>query len=111
MKVKGTLIAIGISLAGFLIVAKICSAKTIDTVTAKVIDLEQQQIIKKTTTDIRYLVVTDRGTFICESSILNGKFDNSDLFYRLKEDSTYTFTVCGFGKGFLFDYRNILEVH
>lgn len=81
----------------------------------KVIELQQQQLIKgsgsNVHTEIRYLVVTDKETFICESSFINGKFDNSNIFWNLKKDSTYTFKVCGIGKGFIFDYRNVLEYH
>ena len=80
----------------------------------KVIELQQQQLIKGSgkdvSTEIRYLVITDKETFICESSLLNGKFNNSDVFWHLKKDSTYTFRVAGQGKSFLYDYRNILEV-
>lgn len=80
----------------------------------KVIELQQQQLIKGSgkgvSTEIRYLVITDKETFICESSLLNGKFNNSDAFWQLKKDSTYTFRVAGQGKSFLYDYRNILEV-
>lgn len=81
----------------------------------KVIELQQQQLIKNTdektiSTEIRYLVVTDKETFVCRSSTLNLKFNNSDIFFHLKKDSTYTFKVAGLGKGFFTDYRNILEV-
>lgn len=80
----------------------------------KVIELQQQQLITggkdNMRTEIRYLVITDKETFICESSMLNGKFDNSNIFWNLKKDKTYTFKICGVGKGFLFDYRNVLEV-
>ena len=80
----------------------------------KIIDLQQHQIVSGTDGDIRtemrYLVVTDKETFICENSILNGKFNNSDIFFRLKKDSIYNFKVVGFGKGFFTDYRNIIEI-
>lgn len=80
----------------------------------KVIELQQQQLITggkdNMRTEIRYLVITDKETFICESSMLNGKFDNSNIFWHLKKDKIYTFKVCGVGKGFFFDYRNVLEV-
>jgi hypothetical protein len=80
----------------------------------KIIELQQQNIIhgtdKNISTEIRYLVVTDKETFICESSIFNGKFNNSDIFFRLKKDSTYNFEVCGIGKSWISDYRNILSV-
>ena len=80
----------------------------------KVVDLQQQSIIsgtdKSVSTQIRYLIITEKETFICESSLINGKFNNSDVFWHLKKDSTYNFTVSGRGKSFFFDYRNILEV-
>lgn len=80
----------------------------------KVMDLQQQQLINGSgnnmKTEIRYLVITDKETFVCENSLLNGKFNNSDIFWRLKKDSTYTFRVAGIGKSVLYDYRNILEV-
>lgn len=80
----------------------------------KVIKLQQQQIISSSdgsvSTEIRYLIITDKETFICQSSMLNGKFNNSDIFWRLKEGDTYTFKVCGMGKSALTDYRNVLEV-
>jgi len=60
-------------------------------------------------TEVRYLVITDKETFICKNSILNGKFNNSDIFWRLKEGGVYDFKVCGLGKGVATDYRNILE--
>ncbi len=81
----------------------------------KVIHLQQQQLMSglkdNISTEIRYLVITDKETFICESSMLNGKFNNSDIFWRLKEGETYNFKVCGIGKSIMSDYRNILESH
>lgn len=80
----------------------------------KVMDLQQQQLIKGSngnmSTEIRYLVITDKETFVCESSLLNGKFNNSDIYWHLKKDSTYTFKVAGVGKSMITEYRNILEV-
>lgn len=80
----------------------------------KVIDLQQQQIIrgsgKNISTEIRYLVITDKETFVCENSFFNGKFNNSDIYWRLKKDSVYTFKVAGLGKSMITDYRNILQV-
>jgi hypothetical protein len=79
----------------------------------KVINLQQQQLISGTdgnlNTDIRYLVITDKETFICETSMLNMKFNNSDIYWRLKIDSVYNFKVAGFGKSILTQYRNILS--
>lgn len=62
-------------------------------------------------TEIRYIVATNKGTFLCESSILNGKFNNSEIFYSLKEDSTYNkFVVVGIGKTMFSDYQNLISV-
>ena len=80
----------------------------------KVIELQQQQLIngrgENLRTEIRYLIITDKETFICENSLFNGKFNNSDLFWRLKKDSTYNLKVAGHPKSFIYDYRNVLEI-
>lgn len=82
----------------------------INTVKVKVNKLVTQQIIGKESTRYRYLIVTDNETFICENNILHGKFNNSDLFYKIKENQTYTFFVCGYGKTWYSDYRNVLDI-
>jgi hypothetical protein len=86
-----------------------------NTVTVKVTDLQTQQIVigypKHMKTRIRYLVITDFETFVCENSYLKFKFNNSDIFYHLKKDSTYTMQVQGIGKTLLSDYRNILKIN
>lgn len=60
-------------------------------------------------TEIRFIVITDKETFITENSLFNFKFNNSDIFYRLEKGKAYKFKVCGIGKGIFTDYRNILE--
>lgn len=79
-----------------------------------VIELQQQQLISGTNgdlnTEIRYLVVTDKETFVCETSFINNKFNNSDIFWRLEKGKTYNFRVSGFGKTVITQYRNILEI-
>jgi len=81
----------------------------------RVVKLVEQQTLFSNTQDglktgMRYLVITDKETFVCESSWTNLKFNNSDIFYRLKKGNTYNFTVCGYGKSIFTDYRNILSV-
>jgi hypothetical protein len=101
-----------------LIIASLCfqlfnqtNVTTVDN--CKVINLQQQQLIGGTdgnlNTQIRYLVITDKETFVCESSALNLKFNNSDIFWRLQKDSTYNFKVAGIGKSIVTEYRNILS--
>lgn len=100
--------AIGIGFASY----NALHTETITNVTVE--SLQQQQLISgsknNVSTEIRYLVITDKGTFVCESSLLNGKFNNSDIFWHLKEGKKYTFYVSGYGKSLLFDYQNILKV-
>lgn len=109
------IIGLVIGLFAGVVVLSSCNQVNVTTVSdCKVIELQQQQLIQSsggnTTTEIRYLVVTDKETFVCESSLLNGKFNNSDIFFHLKEDSTYTFKVAGVGKTMVSEYRNILEI-
>jgi len=51
----------------------------------KIIELKQQTLIsgqnKNISTEIRYLIITDKETFICETSFLNSKYNNSDIFW------------------------------
>jgi hypothetical protein len=88
----------------------ICDSLQVDTVKVKVNKLVTQQIIGKESTKYRYLIITDNETFICENNILHGKFNNSDLFYKIKENQTYIFFVCGYGKTWYSDYRNVLDI-
>ncbi|HMT01788.1 MAG TPA: hypothetical protein PKD00_00520 [Burkholderiales bacterium] len=80
----------------------------------KVITLQQQQKINgssdKISTEYRYLVITDKGTFVCENSLYHNKYNNSELFFNLKEGEIYTFKVAGIGKTLVTDYKNILQV-
>lgn len=74
-------------------------------------DKIQQQLVKEKHTDIRYLIVTDKGTFTSQANWFYGKFNSSDVFFHLVKDSTYSsITVTGYGKSALFDYQNVLEV-
>jgi len=82
-------------------------------VNCKVINLSQQNLVNGNgtlKTDVRYLIATDKGTFICENSWANWKFNNSDIYLNLRQDSTYNLKVCGIGKTFFTDYKNIIEI-
>jgi hypothetical protein len=111
---KAIILLVVVLLIGSLIVS-VWNQLNISTVeNCKVMDLQQQQLIEGSDgnmrTEIRYLVITDKETFVCENSLLNGKFNNSDIYWHLKKDSTYTFKVAGIGKSIITEYRNILEV-
>ncbi len=87
----------------------ICNDLNVNTVQATVKKLERQQLIGKNGTEYRYLIICDKELFVCHSSLINNKFDNSNLFFNLEEGVKYEFTVSGYGKGIIFDYRNILK--
>lgn len=86
-----------------------------NTAVVKVKDLQAQQLFgghkDNMKTKIRYLVITDSETFVIEDSYLKFKFNNSDIFYHLQKDSTYSLKVQGIGKTLLTDYRNILKIN
>lgn len=58
-----------------------------------------------------YLVYTDKGTFKVEDSIVLFRFDSSDLYGKIKADSTYTFRTVGFRAGFLSEYPNVVTIN
>lgn len=111
----GKLFAIGVTLFILLllfsplIIVGIDSTKKATVKDCKVLTLTEQQLISQNGTTIRYLVITDKETFVCKRSIINGKYDNSNIYWRLKKDSVYNFKVAGGGKSLLTDYRNILD--
>lgn len=95
---------------------RVYSALTVETVTdCRVIETVDQMRFSgngnQSLSKMHYIVVTDKETFVIHSSWLNGKFNNSDLFYRIKKDSVYSFRVAGIGKGPFTDYRNILDMY
>ncbi len=61
-------------------------------------------------TEIRYIVATDKETYVVENSVINLKFNNSDIYMRIDTGKSYTFKVCGWGKTMITDYRNILSI-
>jgi len=89
-----------------------CQSMTVHCATVK--ELKEQQKIRgtgeKLSTEIRFIIITDKGTFTSEDAIMKWKFNNSDIFYNLKKDSSYNFVVAGIGKGLLTDYQNIISV-
>ena len=62
------------------------------------------------TTEYRYLVKTDKELFVIENSLINGVYNNSELFMSLDTGKQYTITVCGWGKSIITEYRNIINI-
>ena len=89
---------------------KISSYTNVNTIEAKVEGKER--IVKKSGDDIEsfYLVYTDKGTFKLEDDMFRGNFYSSDVYGKLKQDSTYNFKTSGYRIGFMSSYPNIIEV-
>jgi hypothetical protein len=83
------------------------------TVTGKVISKQMQTKISGTdgsiSTEQRYLVRTDKEMFVVSNSLINMKYNNSEIYMGLDSGKTYTFVVCGWGKSMITEYRNILS--
>lgn len=60
-------------------------------------------------TECKYLVYTDEGTFELTDSILYGNFRSSDIYGRLRQDQCYRFTVTGWRLPFFSAYPNIVR--
>lgn len=78
-----------------------------ETITAKVVD----KAIKRSDRDHdKYLIYTDHETLEDEDSLLNGKFNSSDVYGQITAGHTYRFEVIGWRNPFFSIYRNIISV-
>lgn len=100
-------VAAGLVLLSVLGLSTGCSTMNQREVTATVEDKER---VCSGSNDCKYLIFTDEGTFENTDTLLQGKFDSSDVYGRIKVGETYTFEVAGFRQGFLSMYPNILSV-
>jgi competence protein ComGC len=57
-----------------------------------------------------YLVYTDQGTFKLKDDMFRGNFYSSDVYGRIRQDSTYNFKTSGYRIGVVSEYPNIIEV-
>jgi hypothetical protein len=89
---------------------KIISYFHTETFTTKV--TSKERITKKSGDNIEsfYLVYTDKGTLKLEDDVLRGNWESSDVYGKLKNDSSYTFTTTGFRFGLFSMYPNIIGV-
>lgn len=58
----------------------------------------------------RYLIFTDKGTFISKENILIGKYESSETFFKLQKGHKYHLKLSGWGKSMVTDYKNIIDV-
>lgn len=87
---KNVIVTIVLAIVLVTVVLNIANQFSYSTVSdCKVEKLVEQDLLggnsERMKTEIRYLIVTDKGTFISESSYINLKFNNSDIFFHLKE--------------------------
>jgi len=110
---RNSLWVIGIGIIILILSIKIADGIITNEIEVRVEKLVNQQLIRGSgqdiKTDIRYLVITDNGTYVCESALLKMKFNNSDIFFHLVVGKWYKLKVVGFGKSFITDYQNIVS--
>ena len=106
---KGFIFLVGLAIVG-LIAFQISAYTNVETVTAKVEGKERVTQQAGETLQSFYLVYTDKGTFKLEDDLFRGNFRSSDIYGRLRQDSTYTFKTAGYRIGFMSSYPNIIEV-
>jgi len=75
-------------------------------VTATVTD----KLVKNDNNSSTYLIFTDKGVFEDSDSMVNGKWNSSDMYSQIKKGQTYTFHVRGIRNHVLSWYPNILTV-
>jgi hypothetical protein len=101
-------------LAGVIIVGSITfgikSYSHTETISAKVEGKERITEQNGKHLDSYYLVYTNKGTLKLEDDLFRGNFYSSDVYGKLRQDSTYTFKTSGYRIGFISSYPNIIEV-
>ena len=75
-------------------------------VTATVTD----KVVKNSKNDSTYLIFTNKGVFEDSDTMINGKWNSSDIYNELKVGKTYTLHVRGIRNHVLPWYPNILTV-
>ena len=71
---------------------------------------DKERVCSDGNSDCKYLIYADEGTFKNVDSILNWKFNSSDVYGEIKRDHTYKVKVEGFRAGVLSEYPNIIDV-
>jgi hypothetical protein len=89
---------------------EISSYGHVNTIEAKVEGKERITQSVGNTIESFYLVYTDKGTFKLEDDMFRGNFYSSDVYGKLKQDSTYKFKTAGYRIGWMSSYPNIIEV-
>ena len=82
------------------------------TVTATIVGTDRECTTRTDTTSCRYVVYTDAEVFENTDSLLDGKFNSSDVQNQIRqaEGEQVTLRVRGVRLPFFSTYRNIIEV-
>jgi hypothetical protein len=106
---RGIIILVVVFIVG-IIAFDISSYNNVQTITAKVEGKERITESSGDKIESFYLVYTDKGTLKLEDDLFRGNFYSSDVYGKLRQDSTYTFKTSGYRIGFASSYPNIIEV-
>jgi len=106
---KGIIILVAVLIIG-LVAFNIKSYNNVETVTVRVEGKERITEQSGEKLNSFYLVYTDKGTFKLEDDMFRGNFYSSDVYGKLRQDSTYTFKTSGYRIGYMSSYPNIIEV-
>lgn len=104
----GALAVLAIAAVGAIIALPIYYVKGTEeqvTITIK----KTERIVQRGGNDAKYLVFTDSEVFEDTDSILNGKFNSSDLYGQLENGKTYNCKVYGYRMPFFSSYRNLVK--
>ncbi len=68
-----------------------------------------ERVVDRGGKDARYLVYTDKGTYEITDSLVNGRFNSSDLYGSIVAGKKYSCDAIGFRAGFVSAYENLLS--
>ena len=97
-------------LLGGVVLGPVLSYSSVET--TQIVVKEKERICEGSTngTKCRYLVFTEQGVYENTDSLLQWKFDSSDVYNQLQPGEQYMVEVNWFRVPFLSWYQNILEI-
>lgn len=70
---------------------------------------KSERVVDRGGKSSRYLVYTDNGVYQNTDSLINGKFDSSDVYNQIQAGHKYSCDVTGWRNGFMSWYPNIVS--
>jgi hypothetical protein len=71
---------------------------------------KSERVCDSSNSGCRYLIYTDKGVYEDTDSMLNGKWNSSDIYGQIQNGKTYDATVYGWRSGFMSWYPNIVKL-